>query len=124
DSACISFGNMYSALGRNKEAEEMYKQAVALRPSFWRNHQALGTFEWQFAGNLDEARAHLQKASELHPEGYAPLVVLGIIDLTQGNLDSAESYFRKALERSPNSSSYNNLGLVYYYRGQYDLALR
>jgi eukaryotic-like serine/threonine-protein kinase len=124
DSACRSFAAMYSNLGRNKEAEEMYRQAVALRPNFWRNHYELGTFEWQFEGNLDEARVHLLKASELHPEGFAPLVVLGNIDLTQGNLDEAENYFRKALERSPNTFAYNNLGLVHYYHGQFDLALR
>ena len=124
DSACRSLAEMYSLLGRNQEAEAMYKQAVALRPSFWRNHYALGTFAWQYAGDLDAARVHLEKAVELHPEGYAPLVMMGNLHLTQGRLDEAERYFRKALERTPNSSAYNNLGLVYYYRGQYDLALR
>ena len=124
DSACRSLAGMYSLLGRNQEAEAMYKQAVALRPSFWRNHYALGTFEWQYAGDLDAARVHLEKAVELHPEGYAPLVMMGNLHLTQGRLQEAETYFRKALERSQNASAYNNLGLVYYYRGQYDLALR
>ena len=102
----------------------MYQRAISLRPNFWRNHHEFGTFQWQHAGNLQAARIHLEKAHELNPEGYAPLVVLGSIHLLQGNLDSAENYFRKALERSPNLYAYNNLGLVYYYRGQYDLALR
>jgi tetratricopeptide (TPR) repeat protein len=124
DSACRSLAEMYSMLGRNQEAEAMYRQAVALRPSFWRNHYALGTFEWQYAGNLNAARLHLEKAAELHPEGFAPLVMIGNLHLTQGELEKAENYFRKALERAPNAYAYNNLGLVYYYRGQYDLALR
>jgi tetratricopeptide (TPR) repeat protein len=75
-------------------------------------------------GDLSSARIHVEKAVELHPEGFAPLVVLGNIYLTQGNLEAAETYFRKALERSANPFAYNNLGLVYYYRGQFDLALR
>jgi len=124
DSACRSLGGMYSSMGRNTEAEEMYKRSVELRPSYWRNHYSLGTFEWQYAGNLESARIHLQKAVELHPEGFAPLVVLGNLFLTQGRLEEAETYFRKALERSANPFAYNNLGLVYYYRGQFDLALR
>jgi len=124
DSACRSLGGMYSSMGRNTEAEEMYKRSVELRPSYWRNHYSLGTFEWQYAGNLESARIHLQKAVELHPEGFAPLVVLGNLFLTQGRLEEAETYFRKALERSANPFAYNNLGLVYYYRGQFNLALR
>src|SRR5262249_9514131 len=124
DAACRNLADMYSLLGRNKDAEEMYKQAVTLRPTFWRNQYALGTFEWQYAGNLEAARIALEKANQLHPEGFAPLVMLGVLQLTQGNLEVAETWFRKALEQSPNSSAYNNLGLVYYYRGQFDLALR
>jgi tetratricopeptide (TPR) repeat protein len=124
DSACRSLADVYSLLGRNKEAEEMYKHAIALRPSFWRNHYAYGTFLWQYAGNPDGARDHLQKAVELHPEGFAPLVMMGNLHLTRGELQDAETYFRKALQQSQNTYAYNNLGLVYYYRGQYDLALR
>ena len=124
DSACRSLGEMYSILGRNQEAGAMYKQAVGLRPTFWRNHYALGTFEWQYTGNLTDARIHLEKAAELHPKGYAPQVMLGNLNLTQGELEKAEMYFKNALVRSPNTFAYNNLGLVYYYRGQFDLALR
>ncbi len=124
DSACRNLGALYSSLGRNKEATQMYNRAIDLRSSYWKNHYELGIFEWQFAGNFDSARSHLEEATKLHPEGFAPLVGLGIIHLTQGNLDGAESYFRQTLERSPNLYAYNNLGLVYYYRGQYDLALR
>ena len=124
DSACRSLGNTYSSLGRNQEAREMYRRAIELRPDYWRNHYELGIFEWQFAGNLHAARLHMEKANQLHPEGFAPLIGLGIVSLTQGSLEDAERYFRKTLEHSPNLYAYNNLGLIYYYRGQYDLALR
>jgi len=124
DAACRNLGDMYASLGRNKEAREMYQQAIALRPNYWTNHYVLGTFEWQYAGDLDAARIHLEKSDQLHPEGYAPLVMIGNIHLTQGHLQEAEIYFRKSLERGSNPYAYNNLGLVHYYRGQYDLALR
>jgi tetratricopeptide (TPR) repeat protein len=124
DAACRSLGVMYSSLGRNKEAREMHQRAIDLRPDYWRNHYDMGRFEWQFAGDLQSARRHMEKANQIHPEGFAPLIGLGILHLTQGNLENAEIYFRKTLEKSPNLYAYNNLGLIYYYRGQYDLALR
>ena len=124
DAAYRSLADMYSNLGRNKEAREMHLKAIALRPTYWRNYYAIGTFEWQSAGNVTEARRYLEKADNLHPEGYATLVLLGNICLTRGLLADAELYYRKALERAPNNYAYSNLGLVHYYRGQYELALR
>ena len=124
DSACRNLASLYTSLGRNKEAKDMYERAVALRPNYWLNYYDYGRFSWQYAGNLEAAQLQLQKATELHPEGFAPIVVLGILYMTKGDLESAEQKFRKALEISPNSYAYSNLGMVYYYRGQYELALR
>jgi protein O-GlcNAc transferase len=124
DAACRSLAAIYASSGRKEEAREMYARAMALRPSYWVNHYVFGTFQWQYAGDLKAARASLEKATQLHPQGYAPVVMLGNFHLIQGNLEEAESYFRKAMELSKNPYAYNNLGLVHYYRGQYDLALR
>jgi tetratricopeptide (TPR) repeat protein/TolB-like protein len=124
DSACRNLAAVYTSLGRNNEAQEMYERAVNLRPNYWMNHHRYGTFAWQYTGNLEAAKLHLLKAIELHPQGFAPIVSLGNLYLTRGDLDSAEKNFRKALEISPNAYAYSNLGLVYYYRRQYDLALR
>lgn len=124
DAACRDLAAIYSGLGRNHDAEEFYNHAILLRPNYWLNHYDMGTFQWQSVGNLDAARVHLEKANQLHPEGYAPLVMLGNINLTQGRLEDAEKYFRGALGKEPNTAAYNNLGLVHYYRGHYDLALR
>lgn len=124
DSACLSLARVYSSLGRNQDAEDYYQRAIKLRPTFWKNYYDFGLFQWQKGGKPDIARKYIQKANELHPEGYTPLVMLGNINLMQGHLDEAESFYRKALERDPNPFAYSNLGLVHYYRGQYDLALR
>ena len=124
DSACLNLARVYSSLGRNQEAEKYYLRAIKLRPTFWRNYYDIGVFQWQDAGKPEEARRYLEKAHELHPEGYTPLVMLGNINLLQGHLDKAETFFRSALEKNPNPYAYSNLGMVHYYRGQYDLALR
>jgi serine/threonine protein kinase/Tfp pilus assembly protein PilF len=124
DAACRNIGYAYETLGRKSEATEMYEKAIALRPNYWENHYTFGTFLYLAVGNFKEARPHLVKASELYPDGDAPLIVLGLIDLSNGELASAENFFRKVLEKGPNVYALNNLGVVYYYRGKYDLALR
>jgi eukaryotic-like serine/threonine-protein kinase len=123
DAACRNIAAANAALGRYEDAKQMYEQAIALRPNYWWNHYTLGRFLFGIA-SFDEAKVDLLKACELHPDGAAPLVLLGLIDLTKGDLGSAESFFRKALEHGPDINAQSNLSLVYYYRGKYDLALR
>ncbi|MCI0615262.1 tetratricopeptide repeat protein, partial [bacterium] len=124
DAACRNIATAYETLGRKSEAKEMYEKAIALRPNFWQNRYMYGRFLYITVGNLDDARSELLKANELYPDGPAPLIVLGLIDLTRGELVSAEAFFRKVLDQGPNQYAQNSLGLVYYYRGKYDLALR
>ncbi|MGH9858289.1 MAG: tetratricopeptide repeat protein, partial [Acidobacteriota bacterium] len=107
DAACRSLAAIYASSGRKEEAREMYERAMALRPSYWVNHYVFGTFQWQYAGDLKAARASLEKATQLHPQGYAPAVMLGNFYLIQGNLEEAEVYFRKAMELSHNPYAYN-----------------
>src|SRR5687767_13735925 len=73
---------------------------------------------------MKDAGVVRSRATELHPQGSEPAVMLDNFDSIQGNLEEAGMYFRKALALSPEPSAYNNLGLVHYYRGPYDLALR
>jgi tetratricopeptide (TPR) repeat protein len=75
-------------------------------------------------GNFDEAHTQLLQAQQLYPDGSAILVTLGLIDLARGELTSAEAFFRKVLDRGPDLYAQSNLGVIYYYQGKYDLAIR
>jgi Flp pilus assembly protein TadD len=61
---------------------------------------------------------------EYHPSGVGPKVELGNLFLGQGNLEEAEMWYRRALEYRQTPWSHYNLGVVYYYRREYELALR
>ena len=124
DGAFRSLASVYENSGRYAEAKEMYERAIELRPTFWANHYQLGAFLYQYVGNYQAAREPLKRATELYPEGTAAFVVLGLVDLTLGELDAAESAFRKVMEKESNQYAQNALGIIYYYRGNYDLALR
>jgi len=116
--------DFYADLGRHQEALELYQRMVSLRPGYWRNHYALGRFHLYFTGNLEAARQEFEKAHQYYPDGLAPKVGLGNIHLSRGQLDEAETWFRRAVEQAPDPMGHYNLGVVYYYKGQFDLALR
>lgn len=124
DAACRNIAASSETMGRFEDAQQMYERAIELRPNYWRNFYVLGKFFYLSVGNVEKSRPYLLKANELHPDGSAPLVLLGLVDLTRGDLNSAETFFRKALDSGPDIYAQTNLGLVYFYRGKYDLALR
>jgi tetratricopeptide (TPR) repeat protein/TolB-like protein/predicted Ser/Thr protein kinase len=124
DDACANIAQLYAKLGRYADAQTMYERASALRPAYWRHHYDLGVFLWRLKGDLTAAQSRLEQAAALHPDGPAPFVGLAYVHLTRGRLDDAEACFRKAQDRSPHPSTQYGLGLVHYYRGQYELALR
>ncbi len=54
DSVFRRIGRAHAALGREDEAERMYRHAIDLRPGYWENHNYVGTFYVE-SGKLDEA---------------------------------------------------------------------
>jgi serine/threonine protein kinase/tetratricopeptide (TPR) repeat protein len=125
DEACRYIASFYEEHGRKEDAKKMYELAISLRPGLWVNYYAFGKFEAFRQKDLRAAKTQLMKASELNPQGSAPLVMLGIVELLQGQLENAAVYLGKSITRgADNVYTRGNLGLVYYYRGQYDLAVR
>jgi eukaryotic-like serine/threonine-protein kinase len=123
DLACRRIAFVHEKLGRGDEARKMYERAIALRPNYWKNHYEFGSFLFSIS-NFKEAQLHLLKANELYPEGSAPLILLGVLELQSGELSKAETYFRRVLDHGPDLNAQTNLAVVYYYQRKYDLALR
>jgi serine/threonine-protein kinase len=125
DAACIHIARVYETSGRFIDAKEMYQQAIALRPSYWWNHYNLGTFLYLTMADFENARPPLLKATELYPDGSAPLIVLGYLDLYSGKIDVAEGSFRKVLQKTPSDIiARNGLGVVYFYQRKYELGVQ
>jgi tetratricopeptide (TPR) repeat protein len=66
----------------------------------------------------------LKKAVEYHPNGVGPTVALGNTYLSEGKLDEAATWYRKALDHQKSPWAHYNLGVVYYYQNEYELAHR
>jgi serine/threonine-protein kinase len=124
DAACRQIGLVYEVAGRFQEAKEIYEKAIELRPSYWSNHYSLGVLYFAGIGDFKKARPPLLKATELSPQSPSPKVVLGLVELFRGDIDSADKLFRSVLENGPNVYAQNGIGLVYFYKGKYELAHR
>jgi tetratricopeptide (TPR) repeat protein len=124
DRAYRNLATFYADLGRHDEARRAYQDALGLRPGLWNNHYTYGDYLRIFTDDTDDARRHLEQAAELHPSGVGPKMALGNLSLSRGKLRDAETWYRQALEYRQTPWSHYNLGVVYYYRGEFELALR
>jgi len=120
----VRLGEVYGAMGRQADAAEAYRQALAVRRD-GDDAQA----EWVLwlmrggaldeAGNWPEARAALERAYHLAPEQPFVLNYLGYAQLVRReNAEEAERLIREAHRRAPdNSAITDSLGWALYLRG-------
>lgn len=99
----VLLGLAYENLGRDDEAEQVYRQALRLFPSHPLVLNALGYFYAQRAARLDEAVDLLHRALELAPMDGAILDSLGWALYQRGDLLGALANLSAAVEQLPDS---------------------
>ncbi|HEV2816753.1 MAG TPA: tetratricopeptide repeat protein [Allosphingosinicella sp.] len=126
----VRLGEVYAAMGRQADAAEAYRRALAVRRE-GDDAQA----EWVLwlmrggaldeAGNWPEAREALQRAYRLAPEQPFVLNYLGYAQLVRReNPSEAERLIREAHRRAPdNSAITDSLGWALYLRGNLSEAI-
>ena len=107
-----------------KDAECLYRKAIALNPGYATAHHWLATDYLALIGRLDEARQEIEIALELDPlssiihEGWASLSTF------ERRYDEAIRGFRKILEFDPSFyKAYASMGRAYAQKGDYPQAL-
>ncbi|PCI35418.1 MAG: hypothetical protein COB53_11005 [Elusimicrobia bacterium] len=122
-----AYNNLGTALlkqSRNREALDVYLQALKLNPDYGRAHSNLG-FALSRLGRLREARSHYEKALQLSPGDAKTHNNLGILLAAQGKLEPAAAHYTKALQIEPsNPRAHNNLGTLYFKMGKWNKARR
>ena len=111
-STYAGWGGNLSRLGRNKEAEEKYREALKIEPKNieWLINLA---HEIAYQGRLDEARDLLLKAEGLGPATQLALGNLGWGFYQIGEYEKSLSYSRRALTIEPDALySLCNAGLA------------
>jgi Flp pilus assembly protein TadD len=113
----VKLGEAYDAGGRNEEAVDAYKQAIALKPDVPGYYNNLGNVLAR-AGKIDEARAAYVKSAELDPANAATAWRNFGISLYNANrLGDAVEPLQKAAELDPkNPQTWYLLGASLVYK--------
>lgn len=129
--AQFNIGNLYLKMGRENEAEDAYKKAIALDPAQPDPYNNLACFYLQNGRNLDEAQKLAEKAVSLSgptprrifERRYRYLDTLGMAYLGQGEVDKAIRYLEEALNITPDEDKvfltevYRHLAGAYRMKG-------
>ncbi|WP_269623980.1 tetratricopeptide repeat protein [Prochlorococcus marinus] len=113
-----NYGVILKDLGRLKDAEISYRNAIELNPNFAEAHYNLGGI-LKDLGQLQEAELSTRKAIELNPDFAEAYYNLGGILKDLGQLQEAELSTRKAIELIPNFGiAHSSLGGILKDLGQ------
>ena len=119
NAALVSFklGEAYDSAGRNEEAAEAYKQAIALKPEVPGYYNNMGNVLAR-AGKIDEAKAAYTKSAELDPANAATAWRNFGISLYNANrLGDAVEPFQKSADLDPkNPQTWYLLGASLVYK--------
>lgn len=123
DAAYKGLAIAYARMGKVREAESTYKQAIALRPHYWATYNWLGVFYY------DQARVH--EASEMFRQvvSLAPDSTRGYYNLAasladEGLYDDAVRAAQRSIEIQPSDYAYSNLASAYFFQHRYDDAIQ
>jgi len=99
-SAWFQLGNVRGEQGRDPEALDCFRRAVALDPAHARSWNNLGSAS-QRLGRGDEALAAYKAALERDPGLFEPYLNLGRLCGDRGDLQAAARYLSAGLDRHP-----------------------
>jgi tetratricopeptide (TPR) repeat protein/TolB-like protein/DNA-binding winged helix-turn-helix (wHTH) protein len=120
--ALTGLGETFQHLNRMNDAEASLRAAVDIHPGDATANGRLGIFYYQ-TGRFREAATQFEYQVALEPNNMRGLSNLASSYMLQGDFARAEPVYKKALEIEPTQNAYSNIGLLYYYLGDFDTAI-
>jgi len=121
--ATLGLAQAWEASGKREKAEEIYRRAIALKPSRWSGYSRFGVFYWN-TGRLAEAEAMFRKVLELTPDNVRALNNLMAVYQLMKRFDLARGMFERSVAVRPNADAYSNLGTLEFFLGHYGEAVK
>lgn len=120
--AWIGIGETRAAQGEEEAAERAFESAIMLEPGNWRNHMAFAEYlYWQ--GRFEKTIEALGRVLELSPDNARAYLLIAASHDYLGDTDASIRANLKSIELEPTRAGYRDLGLTYYYSGDYEKAL-
>lgn len=120
--AYIELGEVLSVQNRNEEALTAFLRAIDLKRNYWKAHEALGKFYYTSQRYLDSASTY-QIVARLTPDSAIGYSGMGAAYWMKGNTEAAVTAYERSLALNPTRQAYTNLGMFYYYAGQFEKAV-
>ena len=110
---------VYRLQQRFLESEQLLNTAIATQPGNWRAINGLGRFLFAM-GRFDEAADAFRQVVILDPENFQVRTNLGTALSMAGDFAAGKVVLEEALGIQPSDTAYSNLGIIYYYLGQFE----
>lgn len=116
-----NLGNVYTNVGRIKEAKETLLKAIKMKPDYWDAHLNY-SFAIRKEGNLQEELKLLQELYKKAPDHHATIRNLGVTLIDLGRWQEAVDVWTQGAALQKDGSYEYNIGLQYANHGNIDLA--
>ena len=117
--AMAGLAEIYRLTHQFPEAEELLNTAVARQPGNWRAIDNLGGFLFSMGRYLEAAEQYRQVVL-LDPDNFFVRSNLGGALTMAAEFEEGRQVFEEALAIRPTHGSYSNLGIIYYYLGEFE----
>lgn len=121
--AYIEFGKVYEAQKNFDKAEAYFLQAIDLKRNYWKAYEALADFYYDTAQYNDSANTY-EMLARLTPDSSMGYLGKGAAYWMLGDTQKALTAYERSLELNPSRQGYTNLGMFYYYAGQFEQAVQ
>jgi tetratricopeptide (TPR) repeat protein len=121
DRASIGLAKAYEKLNQLDKSEAVYKQAIALRPNYWRGYDQLGGFYFRTA-NYPRAEQMFRTATEKDPQSFRSYSNLAAALVSQEKDVDAVEALKKSIALHPTADAYGNQGVALFTLRRFDEA--
>jgi len=121
--ATLGLAQAWEASGKREKAEEIYRRAIALKPSRWSGYSRFGVF-YLYTSRFAEAEAMFRKVLDLTPDNVRALNNLMAVYWYKKRPDLARGMFERSIAVRPNADAYSNWGTLEFFMGHYGEAIK